>query len=155
MILAAVTSRAGAGEARAQLSDAPSAGDAVGLVDIAPTASIGSFLAAPVSHAALVTQATADSAQIKPGLRTFLEPNAPNPFQFTTRIAYTISQETHVVLRVYDFYFNEVETLVDEVQAAGRHIVDWDPEGTVSSGMYFYELRTNDQTELGRMLYVR
>jgi hypothetical protein len=100
-----------------------------------------------------------DTAVILPGSRDFLEPNFPNPFgQFgrQTDIAYSLSAEAPVELKIYDFFYNEVMTLVDgDVQPAGRHVVPFDPPPTMPTGMYFYELKTPRYRELRRMMYIR
>jgi|GEM_PF-1918067 len=100
-----------------------------------------------------------DTVVISPGARDYLEPNAPNPFgdpRSETEIAYSLAEESPVELRIYDFFYNEVATLVDGVvQPAGRHVVPFDPPATMPSGMYFYELRTSRYRELRRMIYVK
>ena len=100
-----------------------------------------------------------DTAVIVPGSRDFLEPNFPNPFgQFgrQTDIAYSLSAESTVELKIYDFFYNEVVTLVDGVvQQAGRHVIPFDPPPTMPSGMYFYQLKTPRYRELRRMIYIR
>jgi hypothetical protein len=89
------------------------------------------------------------------GASTYLEPNRPNPFIGTTRIAYSLAEATPVRLRIYDLFFDPVETLVDlPLQDAGLHEVSFTPRG-ISSGMYLYELKTNQGVELKRMLYIR
>jgi len=95
---------------------------------------------------------------IVPGKRDFLEPNAPNPFGSVspfTKISYSIAEDSHVLLKVYDFFYEEVETLVDSLQPAGYYTVTFNPRGRIPSGMYFYELRTERTRELRRMLYVK
>ncbi len=100
-----------------------------------------------------------DTVVISPGGRDYLEPNAPNPFgdpRSETEIAYSLAEESPVELRIYDFFYNEVATLVDGVvQPAGRYIVPFDPPPTMPSGMYFYELKTSRYRELRRMIYVK
>ena len=103
-------------------------------------------------------QHDSDTVKIGPGERTFLEPNFPNPFKVATTIAYSLSQESQVELRVYDFDFVEVVTLVDAIQPAGRYRVLFDPAQLplrAPSGMYFYELRTNLGIEQRRMIYMK
>jgi hypothetical protein len=95
---------------------------------------------------------------IVPGKRDFLEPNVPNPFgsgSGSTKISYSISEESHVQLRVYDFYYKQVAVLVDSIQSAGYYTVPFSPEGAIASGMYFYELKTDRTRELRRMMYVK
>jgi hypothetical protein len=95
---------------------------------------------------------------VTPGKRDFLEPNVPNPFGSgspSTRISYSISEESHVLLKVYDFFYQEVATLVDSILPAGYYTEVFDPAGRIPSGMYFYELRTERTRELKRMMYVK
>ena len=72
--------------------------------------------------------------------------NYPNPFNPTTTIKYQIPNSSHVTLKVYDILGREVATLVNEVQNAGEHSVQFpDRQQTtnyrqVSSGIYFYRL---------------
>lgn len=92
------------------------------------------------------------------GSRDFLEPNAPNPFGATipsTKISYAISEESHVVITIYDFFYEEVVTLVDAVQPTGYYTVTFVPPPTMPSGMYFYEMRTGRTRELRRMMYMK
>jgi len=95
---------------------------------------------------------------IGPGQRDYLEPNAPNPFgsqATTTRIGYSISREVRVVLKVYDALYEEIMTVVDEIQPVGYHIAVFSAPSSLPSGVYFYELRAGDYYEIRRMLYVR
>jgi hypothetical protein len=103
-------------------------------------------------------QNDSDSVDIRPGERTFLEPNFPNPFPVTTTIAYSISEDTRVELKVFDFDYVEVATLVDADQTKGRHIVIFDTrelELRAPTGMYFYQLKTSQGIEQRRMIYMK
>jgi hypothetical protein len=97
-----------------------------------------------------------DSSVIEPGLKTYLEPNVPNPFSSpSTSIGYTLAEETRVVLRVYDYFYKVVAVLVDNVlQAPGYYKINFFPEG-LPSGMFIYELRTSKGIETRRMLYTK
>jgi len=95
---------------------------------------------------------------VLPGQRDFLEPNAPNPFGLfseTTRMAFTISQPSRVELRVYDFFYNEVITLIEGDLPSGRHVMQFRPPPTMPTGMYFYELKTDHFRDLRRMIYIK
>ena len=96
-----------------------------------------------------------DSIVIRQGSSLFLEPNVPNPFKSETEISYTLDRETKVVLRVYDAFYNDVITLVEEdTQAPGRYVIPFTPAGRFGSGMYFYSLTTSAGTETRRMMFV-
>lgn len=72
--------------------------------------------------------------------RFFLDQNEPNPFRSSTLIRYSIPETGLVQLTVYDALGREMEKLVDERQAAGRHEREWRPSG-LAGGLYFYRLR--------------
>jgi hypothetical protein len=97
-----------------------------------------------------------DSSAIQEGLKTYLEPNVPNPFSGpSTSIGYTLAEESRVILRVYDYFYRVVAVLVDDVlQAPGYYKVSFFPEG-LPSGMFIYELRTSKGIETRRMLYIK
>lgn len=84
-------------------------------------------------------------------------PNYPNPFTTTTTIRYDLPEAAHVVLRVYDVLGKEVETLLDQTQAAGRHRMVWQPQTgrALSAGVYFYELRAGSTRHTGTMTFLK
>lgn len=77
-----------------------------------------------------------------------LEQNYPNPFQSSTTISFSVSEQgtpRRVTLAVYDVQGRRVAVLVDGVLQPGRHTVPWDgarPGGLpVGSGLYLYRLQ--------------
>jgi hypothetical protein len=68
----------------------------------------------------------------------------PNPFNPSTTISYGLPQQSKVTLRVYSVLGQEIATLVDDVQGASYHKIQWngkDDNGTqVSSGVYFFRI---------------
>ncbi|MFQ6606472.1 MAG: alpha-amylase family glycosyl hydrolase [Fidelibacterota bacterium] len=78
-----------------------------------------------------------------------LEQNYPNPFNATTTINYTIPKAVRVNLEVYDLQGRLVRQLVSKKQLPGNYVVQWvgdnDVGEKVSSGVYFYRLRTPTQ----------
>lgn len=74
-----------------------------------------------------------------------LEQNFPNPFNPVTTISYTIGKEGNTELIIYDLLGNKIKTLVNEYQNAGKHSFQFDTlELSLSSGIYFYTLRSGD-----------
>ena len=73
-----------------------------------------------------------------------LSGNRPNPFNPSTGIAYEVPAQAHITLTVYNLLGQEVVTLVNQVQAAGRYEITWNARNTqgqaVSSGVYLYRL---------------
>jgi hypothetical protein len=88
-----------------------------------------------------------------------LHQNTPNPFNPTTRIAFTLPHRDQVVLAIYDVHGKLVKTLMDEEVGEGKHELVWDGTdvngSTVSSGMYFYRLHTGKNTMTRKMLMLK
>ncbi|MEW5925194.1 MAG: T9SS type A sorting domain-containing protein, partial [Candidatus Zixiibacteriota bacterium] len=73
--------------------------------------------------------------------------NYPNPFNPSTIIAYQIPRNGHVSIKVYDALGQEVATLVDEEKPAGNYQVEFNTVN-LSSGIYFYEMRSGEFTTI-------
>jgi len=80
--------------------------------------------------------------------------NYPNPFNPTTTISYTLRENTYVKLTIYDRLGREVKTIVDESQSAGNHTVEFTASG-LPSGIYFYRIKTNERTEVRKMILAK
>ena len=85
--------------------------------------------------------------------------NFPNPFNPETTINYNLAEGTNVSLRIYNVVGQVVRTLVAEPQSAGRYTVRWngsDDRGvSVSSGIYFYELRSNGFQDVKKLMLLK
>ncbi len=79
--------------------------------------------------------------------------NYPNPFSDHTTIRYTIGEENHVRLSLYDIYGKEVAELVNEVKTAGSHIVSYH-SADLPSGVYFCKLSAGNRVESSRLVKV-
>ena len=88
-----------------------------------------------------------------------LEPNAPNPFNPSTRIAFTLTESERAVVRVYDVLGAHVATVLDSRLTAGRHHVTWDGANDagapVASGTYFYTLAAGDRKAARKMVLLK
>jgi hypothetical protein len=75
-----------------------------------------------------------------------LDQNYPNPFNPSTTINFTLAEDSHVSLRVFDMLGREVATLANgEMKAGEVHNVLFDAS-KLSSGLYFYRLETRQTT---------
>ena len=81
--------------------------------------------------------ATAENRTVSPSID--LAQNFPNPFNPTTGINYTLQQDAHVTLAVFNSIGQQVALLTNEDQAAGLHGVQFNAS-TLASGVYFYRL---------------
>ncbi len=71
--------------------------------------------------------------------------NYPNPFNPSTIIAYQTPRRGHVSIKIYNSLGQEVSTLVNEVKEAGSYQVEFNAVN-LSSGMYYYEMRSGGFT---------
>ena len=76
---------------------------------------------------------------IRPTTDYFLYPNYPNPFNQTTVIRYRLPQAAEVRVSIYNVRGQEVLTLLNTRQEAGRHALTWDA-GNTASGLYICKL---------------
>lgn len=83
-----------------------------------------------------------------------LDQNYPNPFNPGTVITYSVPEQSHIRLSVYDVLGREVSVLVNEQQAPGRYQVSWDA-GNLSSGVYMYRLEAPGMVITRQMTLVK
>jgi hypothetical protein len=88
-----------------------------------------------------------------------LSQNAPNPFNPTTHIAFTLPQPGDTKLAVYDITGRHVRTLLKKHLPVGTHTAIWD--GTddsgrrVATGVYIYRVSAEGQSLVRRMTLIR
>jgi photosystem II stability/assembly factor-like uncharacterized protein len=83
-----------------------------------------------------------------------LSQNYPNPFNPSTTIKFSISQAGLVTLKVYDILGRQVATLVNEEKPAGSYEVEFNP-ARLSSGIYFYSIRSGNFSETKKMIFMK
>jgi hypothetical protein len=98
--------------------------------------------------------ATDVSASNNLPIKYSLEQNHPNPFNPTTTINYSLPSEGNVTLKIYDIQGNEVITLVNETKVAGYYNVVFNASN-LSSGLYFYSIRSGDFLSTKKMLLLK
>jgi len=105
-----------------------------------------------------------ETEEIKvPVLHVRLYQNHPNPFNPSTRIAFTIpgdgSVQRYVMLAVYDVTGARVKTLINEALPGGRYEVSWDGTNEhgqhVASGIYFARLASSGVKVTRKMVLIR
>lgn len=112
-----------------------------------------------------------------------LHQNFPNPFNPFTSIRYSVgsvqrkaadgglvlsevegrrtmdNSPPHLTLKIYNILGQKVRTLVDEPVGAGNYEVIWDGRDQngkeVSSGIYFYQLKTGEYSEIKKMILLK
>jgi hypothetical protein len=78
---------------------------------------------------------------------------APNPVGPQASIEYTLPVSGQVHLRIFDVAGRQVATVVDDVQAAGRHGVRF-VTNALPSGVYFVRLDTAGTTSTTRAVLI-
>ncbi|MCL2064552.1 MAG: T9SS type A sorting domain-containing protein [Candidatus Cloacimonetes bacterium] len=92
-------------------------------------------------------------------LETKLGMNFPNPFNPTTTIYFDLHKPSSVLLDVFNIRGQMIKTLVDTNLQIGRHTIQWDGHDeagvSVSSGVYFYRLQTEEFVDIKRMVLMK
>jgi len=83
-----------------------------------------------------------------------LEQNYPNPFNPSTSIQFRIPENSFVTLKIYNVLGKEITTLVNEKLNTGKYEIEWNAS-EYPSGVYFYQLKTNDFAETKKMILVK
>lgn len=88
-----------------------------------------------------------------------LHQNYPNPFNASTSIGFALPEPQRVSLEIYNISGQKVGTLVDGHLDAGRYSIIWNGTGVdgnvVSSGVYFYRLRTESRNLTMKMSLIK
>lgn len=123
--------------------------------------SVNGLVTAEVSHFSTVAMTTddqtptdSDRMATSTPQRYKLDQNYPNPFNPVTRISYEIPEQASVTLTVYNVLGQNVATLVNETQRAGRHEASFDASD-LSSGVYIYRLEAGDFAQSRTMMLVK
>ena len=83
-----------------------------------------------------------------------LSQNYPNPFNPNTVIRFSVPQDGHVSLKIYNVMGKEVATLINQVIPGGKHEVHFDASG-LASGMYIYSLKTGSMVKTNKMILMK
>ena len=86
--------------------------------------------------------------------------NYPNPFNPSTQISFDVPiSDESIILNIYNILGQNVTILVNGVMNPGRYTMEWNATdqlgNPVSSGIYFYELRSSSFISRKKMLLIR
>jgi hypothetical protein len=94
-----------------------------------------------------------------PRFRSQLFQNAPNPFNPSTTIRYSVSQRGPVTLDIFSVGGARVRTLVSRPHDPGVYDVRWngtdDSGRPVASGVYFYKLRSTGFADSKKLILLK
>ncbi|NQV19764.1 MAG: T9SS type A sorting domain-containing protein [Armatimonadetes bacterium] len=89
----------------------------------------------------------------------FLAQNYPNPFNPSTTIKYEIKEAGNVTIEVFNIKGQKVKTLINEYHTANNYSTVWngmnDNNESVSSGIYFYKMKTGDYNSVKKMILMK
>lgn len=118
----------------------------IGLEGISSFSMIGSFFLA-------ITSSIYDFHQ---DFSFELSQNYPNPFNPSTRIFFTIPEDTKVRLALINSLGQEIKVLLNEYKNKGKYEYHFDAGSLgLSSGIYFYALLAEDRFSIRKMLYLK
>jgi len=78
----------------------------------------------------------------------------PNPFNPETTFEYFLEQDEYILIQIYNVKGQLIETIVNKIQTAGTYSVVWNASD-MSSGIYFYRIKTGTQTATGKCLLLK
>lgn len=116
------------------------------------------FLVDDVEVWSIKDVSTEDQHGVAP-MVTGLGRNYPNPFNPDTNIEFSVQETGLVTVEVFNILGQKIKTLVNEEFEAGRHQVVWngrdDNNREVSSGIYFYRMKTGRYTSTKKMIMMK
>ena len=83
-----------------------------------------------------------------------LKQNYPNPFNPVTKINFELPKAMDIELKVFDITGKVVKELINSFLVPGTYSVDFDGS-SLSSGVYFYVISSNDFYEAKKMVLVK
>ena len=83
-----------------------------------------------------------------------LSKNYPNPFSDQTSFQYTLPGPAQVKIVVYDAAGRKINDLVNRLQAAGTHQVEWDAS-SYASGVYYISIQAGDYRQTRTAFLIR
>ena len=85
--------------------------------------------------------------------------NYPNPFNPSTQIKFATEKSSDVTITIYSILGQEITVLQNGILNAGTYNISWfgrDHYGNkVPSGVYFYEVRSDNRIQKGKMLLLK
>jgi hypothetical protein len=122
------------------LSQSSAHGDAVGELALVPSD--------PITEIGYYTNEMLKGFQLRQ--------NYPNPFNPTTKITWQLSEASNVTLKILNALGEEVATQVNNVyQNAGEHSSIFIVNSSLTSGVYFYQLRAGSYVATKKMLLLK
>ena len=113
----------------------------------------GKIVHANEEFAGLITSVSDQAKSIVPTTANLAQ-NYPNPFNPTTRIQFSLPQDSDIRLVVFDLLGREIKVLAEGRYTADLHSVTFDG-ANLASGVYLYQLQAGTQRLTGKMLLLK
>ena len=85
--------------------------------------------------------------------------NYPNPFNASTTITFSLPESVQTSIRIYNSTGQLLRTLFDGRLEAGINNILWDSKDengmVISSGLYFYRIKSGSSAISGKMLLLK
>ncbi|MDI3504038.1 MAG: serine protease [Candidatus Cloacimonadota bacterium] len=111
------------------------------------------------SRAGNVYQPTPNTDAVSDVLSTTLNSAYPNPFNPTTTLSFSLQNAGEVSLVIYNQKGQKVRSLIHETMPSGKHQIVWngkDDNGRqVSSGLYFYRMKSGKYSSTRKMIMMK
>lgn len=89
----------------------------------------------------------------------YLSQNYPNPFNPVTTINYGVAKQGFVKIAIYDVVGRKIKDLINNNHSPGHYQVNWNGTNSwsekVSSGIYYYQLILDNNTETKKLLLLK
>ncbi len=79
--------------------------------------------------------------------------NYPNPFNANTKIKFSLPTSGRVIFTIYNLRGQEVKRYTTHYKA-GLHVINWQPT-ELASGVYFYQIKTDNFIDVKKSLYIK
>jgi len=101
------------------------------------------------------TPSAIDGEKVLVPFETKLVGNYPNPFNPSTTIMFDLDRTAKVQINIYNILGQKVAEIANREFQMGNHRLLWDASSNISSGVYFYEMRTDNYTQIKKMILMR
>lgn len=81
--------------------------------------------------------------------------NYPNPFNPSTTISWQSPFGSYQTIKLFDVLGREIETIVDGYYEAGFHSTFYIMNSTLTSGVYFYQLKAGELIQTKKMILIK
>ncbi len=123
-------------------------------LEVKVTATDGANASVSCTFAINVTITGVEESKVELPESIYLYQNYPNPFNPKTTIEFSLPKSEYVSLRIFDTLGKEVKDVFSGNLNAGHHSIDFEAQN-ISSGIYFYVLKTNTFCDQKKMIVLK